>query len=164
MHVLPVSSFGLSSFFPHLPRHPATCDGVYSTEPDHYVGHVAGLGRGNGHANCIHDAVVSATGPDHYACYGVSATEPDHYACYAADRGHSSLGSNLVVFLILRSGHATEQVSKSGGTLATTWSIHESAEKSHIVVKDECHCRRALLPASYAIVRSGSNGKQGWQP
>ena len=59
---------------------------------------------------------------------------------------------------------ATEQANKSGGTLATTQSILESAEKSHIFIKDEHHRCRALLFASYAIVRSGSNGKQGWQP
>ena len=64
----------------------------------------------------------------------------------------------------MRSGHATEPASESGRTLATAQSIHDSAEKPHIVVKDEHHCCRALLLASYAIVRSGNNGKQGWQP
>ena len=64
--------------------------------------------RGNGHANCIHDVVVVATD---------------------ADRSHSNLGGNLVVILSLRSGHATEQAINSGGTLATTQSVHDPAEK-----------------------------------
>ena len=64
----------------------------------------------------------------------------------------------------MRSGHATELADESGGTVATAQSMHDSSEKPHIVVKDEHHCYRALLLASYAIVRSGSNGKQGWQP
>ncbi len=120
--------------------------------------------RGNGHANCIHDAVVFATEAHHYACNGVFATEPDHYTCDAADRSHSNFGGNLVVILSLCSGHATEQAIKSGGTLATTQSVHDPAEELQIVVKDEHHCCRVLLHTSYAFVRSGSNGKQGWQP
>ena len=66
----------------------------------------------------------------------------------------------LAIILSVCGGFATEQANKSG----STQSIHDSAEKSHIVVKDEHHHCRALLLASYAIVRSGSNGKQGWQP
>ena len=58
-------------------------------------------------------------------------------------------------------GPATEQANKSGGTLATTQGIHDSAKKSHSVVKDEHHRCRALLLASYAVVRSVSNRKQG---
>ena len=118
--------------------------------------------RGNGHVNCIRDAVVYATEPGHYPCYGVFATEPDHDVCDAADRRQSNPFGNLVVVLSPRSGHATEQANKSGGTLATIQSIHDSAEKPQIAVKDEHHCRRALLLASYAIVRNDSNGKQGW--
>ena len=94
--------------------------------------------------------------------YGVFAAEPDYYVCYAAERKHSNLFSNLVVFLSPRSGHATEQASKSSGTLATEF--QDSTEKLQIVDQDEHHCCRALLPASYAMVRSGSNGKQQWQP
>ena len=67
----------------------------------------------------------------------------------------------LAIILSLCGGPATEQANKSGGTLATTQSTHDSAERSHIVVKDKHHRCRALLLASYAIVRSGSNGKQG---
>ena len=65
----------------------------------------------------------------------------------------------LLLFLI-----RTEQANKSGGTLATIQGIRDSAQESHTVVKDEHHCCRALLFASHAIVRSGSNGKQRWQP
>ena len=83
-----------------------------------------------------------------------------HYGCHVADRGHSDHFCMLAI-ISLCGGPATKQANKSGGTLATTQSIHDSAEKSHIVVKDEHHCCRALLLASYAVVRSGSNGKQG---
>ena len=83
---------------------------------------------------------------------------------YVAGRGHSDRLCILAIILSLCGGPATEQANKSGGTLATTQSIHDSAEKSHIVVKDEHHRCRALLLAAYAIVRSGSNGKQRWQP
>ena len=38
----------------------------------------------------------------------------------------------LAIILSLCGGPATEQANKSGGTLATTQSIHDSAEKSHI--------------------------------
>ena len=81
-----------------------------------------------------------------------------------AGRGHSDHCCILAVILSLCGGPATEQANKSGGTLATIQSICDSAEESHIVVKDEHHCCRALLFASHAIVRSGSNGKQRWQP
>ena len=66
----------------------------------------------------------------------------------------------LAIILSLCGGHATEQANKSGGTLATIQSIHDAAEKTHMFVKDEHHCRRAFLLASHEIVRSGSNGKQ----
>ena len=69
----------------------------------------------------------------------------------------------LAIILSLCGGPATEQANKSGGTLATIQSIHDAAEKTHMFVKDEHHCRRAFLLASHEIVRSGSNGKQGWQ-
>ena len=82
--------------------------------------------------------------------------------CHVAGRGHSD--RSFAIMLSLSGGPATEQANKSGGTLATTQSIYDSTEKSQIVVKDEHHCCRALLLASYAIVRSGNNGKQGWQP
>ena len=42
----------------------------------------------------------------------------------AEDRSHNNLGANLVVVLSLRSGLATEQANESGGTVATTQSIH----------------------------------------
>ena len=57
-------------------------------------------------------------------------------------------------------GPATEQPNISSGTLATIQSIHDAAEKTHMYVKDEHHCRRAFLFASHEIVRGGSNGKQ----
>ena len=97
-------------------------------------------------------------------CDWVDATGSDHYVCHVAGRGHSDHGCILAVILSLCGGPATEQANKSGGTLATIQSIRNSAEESHIVVKDEHHCCRALLFASHAIVRSGSNGKQRWQP
>ena len=78
--------------------------------------------------------------------------------CYAPDRRHSSLSSNLVALLMLRSDHATEQANKSGRTLATVQSTNDRAEKLKIDVK---HLRRrALLLASYPFVRSDSDGKQ----
>ena len=97
-------------------------------------------------------------------CDGVYATERDHYSCHVAGRGHRDHFRILAILPSLCGGLATEQANKSGGTLATTQSIHDSAEKSHIVVKDKHHRCRALSLASYAIVCSGSNGKQGWQP
>ena len=39
-----------------------------------------------------------------------------------------------------------------------------AADKPQSVVKDEHHCCRALLPTSFAVQRSGNNGKQVWQP
>ena len=60
--------------------------------------------------------------------------------------------------------HATEPAHESGGTLATSHRIHDVAEKTHIVVKDEHYCCRAFLLASYALMRSGTNGKQGREP
>jgi len=70
----------------------------------------------------------------------------------------------LLLMHAMRRGHAPEPATESGGTLATAQGIHDSAEKPHIVVKNANHCCRALLFASYAIVRSDSNGEQGWQP
>ena len=108
----------------------------------------------------FHDALLAAT-EQAATCDGVYATEPDHYGCHVAGRGHSYHFCSLAIILILCGGPVTEQANKSGGTLATTQSIHDSVEQSHIVVKDEHHRCRALLLASYAVVRSGSNGKQG---
>ena len=140
----------------------ATCDGVYATEPDHYV-----VGRGHSDRLRILAIIFSLRGgpatEQAATCDWVYATEPDHYGCHVAGRGHSDHFCILAIILSLCGGPATEQANKSGGTLATTQSIHDSAEKSHMVVKDEYHRCRALLLASYAIVRSGSNGKQGRQ-
>ena len=98
----------------------------------------------------FHDALLAAT------CDG------SMLICHVAGRGHSD--RSFAIMLSLSGGPATEQANKSGGTLATTQSIYDSTEKSQIVVKDEHDCCRALLLASYTIVRSGSNGKQGRQP
>ena len=111
----------------------------------------------------FHDGLLAAT-EQAATCDGAYATEPDHYGCHVAGRGHSDHFCILAIILGLCGGPATEQANKSGGTLATTQSICDSAEKSYIVVKDKHHRCRALLLASYAIVRSGSNGKQGRQP
>ena len=111
----------------------------------------------------FHDGLLAAT-EQAATCDGAYATEPDHYGCHVAGRWHSDHCCILAVILSLCGGPATEQANKSGGTLATIQSIRDSAEESHIVVKDEHHCCRALLFASHAIVRSGSNGKQRWQP
>ena len=67
---------------------------------------------------------------------------------------------HLVVLLIPCAGHATEHANKSGGTLATSHSIHASAKKKQIVVKDKHLCCRDVLSTSYSFVRSDSNGKQ----
>ena len=52
------------------------------------------------------------------------ATE-QHDVAPATGPDSSSLGGNLVAFLILRSGHATEQADKSGGALATAQGTHD---------------------------------------
>ena len=113
---------------------------------------------------CYRVFSLSGCQPGNYACYRVFATEPDHYACYAADRSHSNLGGNLVVVLSLRSGHATQQAYKSGGTLATTQSIHDSAERLQILIKDDHLCCRVLLQQCSnhlcSFVRNDNNGKQ----
>ena len=107
------------------------------------------------------------------ARWNASATER---CMYATMRSCSSLGgafvailrlrtgNALAVILSLRGGPATEQANKSVRALATAQSIYVSAQEPHSVVKDEHHCCRTLLFASYAILRSDNNGKQGWQP
>ena len=79
------------------------------------------IGNGSdGSDNCIRD-IVYATERRHV----VYATAQDHPECYAAARSYSGLSSNLVAVLILRSDCATEQVNKSGRTLATARSVHD---------------------------------------
>ena len=132
----------------------------------HYACYVAGRGH-NDRLRILAILLSLRAGPateQAATCDWVYATEPDHYGCHVAGRGHSDHFCILAIILSLCGGPATEQANKSGGTLATIQSIRDSAEESHIVVKDEHHCCRALLFASHAIVRSGSNGKQRWQP
>ena len=168
-----VSSFGLSTPFRTFHdallaarEQAATCDGVHATEPDHYVCYAASRGH-NDRLRILAILLSLRGGPateQAATCDWVYATELDHYGCHVAGRGHSDHCCILAVILSLCGGPATEQANKSGGTLATIQSIRDSAEESHIVVKDEHHCCRALLFASHAIVRSGSNGQQRWQP
>ena len=79
---------------------------------------------------------------------------PSFLAGPAHGNGH------LVVLLIPCAGHAPEQANKSDGALATSHSIHDSAKKKQIVVKDKHLCCRVVLSTSYSFVRSDSNGKQ----
>ena len=51
---------------------------------------------------------------------------------------------SYAIILSLYGGPATERANKSGGTFATTQCMLESAEKSHIFIKDEHHRCRAL--------------------
>ena len=83
-----VSSFGSSISF-HDALLAATCDGVYATEPDYSVGHVAGRRHSDRlrivailRSLCGGPATEQAT-----TCDGVYATEPDHYEGHAAGRG-----------------------------------------------------------------------------
>ena len=111
----------------------------------------------------FHDGLLAAA-EQAATCDGAYATERDHCGCNVAGRGHIDHFCILAIILSLCGSPATEQANKSGGALAATQSIHVSGERSDIVVKDEHHCCRAFLLASCAIVRSDSNGKQGWQP
>ena len=72
------------------------------------------------------------------------------------------LGDQFCIYAVLAHSHgdqATEPVDKSCGKLAAALGMDGPIEKPFVDVKDEHIYCRTLLLASYAIVRSSSNGK-----
>ena len=72
------------------------------------------------------------------------------------------LGDHFCIPAVLVQSHgdqATEPVDKSGGKLAAALGMDGPIEKPFVHVKNKNLYCRALLLASYAIVRSSSNGK-----
>ena len=75
----------------------------------------------------------------------------------------SRLRGGPAIHLSLRCGPATEQADKSIWTLDATRCFRDSTEQVEEHVQDMHECRRTLLFAPYALVRSNSMWRQrGW--
>ena len=74
----------------------------------------------------------------------------------------SRLRGGPAIHLSLRCGPATEQADKSIWTLDATRCFRDSTEQVEEHVQDMHECRRTLLFAPYALVRSNSMWRQRW--